>query len=516
MLVNRMVSRDESRDELDVASLQRERDLYLQLLNLGRQTHLTPFLKEALALIVELGGARQGYLEVYDDDGGDGSRWSIAHGFSDDEVQQVRAATSQGIVAESLATGQTITTQSALLDPRFDSRESVRIGRIEAVLCAPIGDDPPRGVLYLQGPSTSRLFADDGRARAEIFARHLAPLVDRLLAEQRRSQATDPTRPLRESLRLTNVIGRSPAFAAVLKQAAMVAPLDVTVLLTGESGTGKGQLARVIHDNSPRAAREFVTLNCATLSNELIISELFGHEKGAFTGATDRRIGRFESADGGTVFLDEIGDVSKEVQTKLLRVLQERTFERAGSNKPITVDVRIIAATNADLQRAMAEGRFREDLFYRLQVLPIRMPSLGERREDIRELAAFFCVEACRRHGLPALELSRNALRAAESAAWPGNIRQLGHAVEAAAIRAAGEGAQQIERTHLFPEAPAEPQAASAATFQEATRTFHKTLLSATLAETDWNVVEAAQRLDLSRAHIYNLIRALGLERATK
>jgi Nif-specific regulatory protein len=314
------------------------------------------------------------------------------------------------------------------------------------------------------------------------------------------------------------VIGRSAAFAAVLKQAALVAPLDVTVLLTGESGTGKSQLARVIHDNSPRAARDFVRINCAALPTSLIESELFGHEKGAFTGATERRIGRFESADGGTVFLDEIGEVSDDVQKKLLCVLQEHEFERAGSNRTIKVNVRVIAATNTDLKRAVAERRFREDLFYRLQVLPLRVPSLAERREDIRELAAFFCADACERYGFPRLELSRSALRAAESAEWPGNIRQLAHALEAAAIRASGAAARQVECAHLFPETavaePAEPGAP--VTFQDATRLFQKGLLCETLAATDWNIAEAARRLDLARAHVYNLIGAFGLRRDSR
>ncbi len=500
---------DES-DEL--ARVRRERDLYGRLLDLGRQDELEPFLREALAMIVEVTGVRQGYLELHGDDDTGAARWSLAHGFTDEQVEGVRAAISRGIIAEALATGKTILTPSALLDERFRDRESVRIGHIEAVLCTPIGEDPPRGVLYLQNRARGGLLSDDDRVRAETFARHLAPLVDRLLARHRERTETDPTATVRATLRATDVIGRSAALATVLRQVALVAPLDVHVLLTGETGTGKNQLARVIHDNGPRASHPFVTLNCAALPETLIESELFGALPGAHSTATRRIEGKVEAAERGTLFLDEIGELSHAAQAKLLHLLQAKEYYPLGGTKPLRANVRVIAATNSDLQRAVAERRFREDLLYRLQVLPIRVPSLAERREDIPLLAAYFCTQACVRHGLPRIELSPNGLRAAESAEWPGNVRQLENAVEAAAIRAAGEHAKQIERTHLFPQiaAPAEPDAT---TFQEATRRFQTRFLQDALEAQGWNVVETARRLDLARSHIYNLIRAFGLER---
>jgi Nif-specific regulatory protein len=224
--------------------------------------------------------------------------------------------------------------------------------------------------------------------------------------------------------------------------------------------------------------------------------------------------GKVAAAEHGSLFLDEIGDLSPAAQSKLLQLLQSKEYYSLGSPKPTRADVRLIAATNTDLRAAVSERRFREDLFYRLQVLPIRMPSLAERREDIPELAAFLCTSACQRHGLPGLELSRNALRALEAAEWPGNIRQLAHAVEAAVIRAAGAGATQVERDDLFPDSgvpTVKPD--EALTFQEATRRFHRQLLCEALEETSWNIVETARRLDLARSHIYNLIRALGLQR---
>ncbi|HSQ00383.1 MAG TPA: sigma 54-interacting transcriptional regulator [Candidatus Dormibacteraeota bacterium] len=499
-------------ESLDLRQLQRDYTLSLRLLELGEQRDLEPFLREALALVVEALEARQGYLELHDETAGS-EGWWIAHGFTDAELATVRGAISRGIIAEALATGQTIVTPSAVLDPRFGVRESVRRGRIEAVLCAPIGADPPRGVLYLQGGAQPTMFSDEERRRAEAFARHLTPLVDRVLEEHRRQQQSDPTSALRATLRLDGVIGRSPALAAALRQAALVAPLDVNVLITGQPGTGKTQLGRLIHDNGPRALQPFVELNCAAIPDSLLESELFGYVKGAFTGADAARDGKIRAAEGGTLMLDEVGELTAAAQAKLLQFLHSKAYYPLGATTPSTADVRVIAATNADLQQAVAEKRFREDLLFRLQVLPIRMPALSERRDDIAGLAAHFCAAACAMFSLPRLDLSPGAVRALEAAEWPGNVRQLDNLVRAAVIRASGAGVAQVERTHIFPDAQPLDEPARPETFQEATRRFQKELLNSVLDETEWNVVETARRLDLARSHVYNLIRAFGLER---
>jgi Nif-specific regulatory protein len=493
----------------------RERDLYLRLLRLGEEPDLGSFLKEALALLVEITGASQGYLEIADEDSrASDARWSIAHGFSDAEVERIRSAVSRGIIAEAMATGQTILTPSAFLDPRFRDRGSVQIHKIEAVLCAPIGHEATLGVLYLQGRQSGGLFSPEDQASAEIFARHLAPFAHRLLMRER--ERPDVTKNIRSKLRLEGVIGRSQALAALLQQVALVAPLDVNVLLTGESGTGKSQIARIIHDNAPRKAGPFVELNAAALPEGLVESELFGSMPGAHSTATRRVEGKVAAAEKGTLFLDEIGDLSLPAQGKILQLLQSKQYYPLGGTKPVAADVRVIAATNADLRSAVAERRFREDLFYRLQVLPIRVPSLAERHEDVPELLAFFVASACERHRLPHLELSEGALRAAQSAEWPGNVRQLAHAAEAAAIRAGGEGAVRIERTHLFPDTGAANREEEALTFQEATRRFQSRLLREALEESDWNVNEVARRLDVARSHVYNLIRAFQLRREVR
>jgi Nif-specific regulatory protein len=500
------------RDERDL--YRRERDLYRRLLELGQQRSLEPLLREALALIVEVIGARQGYLELLDDEANSGPRWWIGHGFTPEAIDAVQALTSRGIIAMALATGRTIVTSSALADPRFQKRESVVRGCIEAVLCAPIGDDPPRGVVYLQGAEKGGTFTEEDRERAEVFARHLASFADRLLERASHTEAEDPMRALRASLRLDGIVGRSPALVAVLRQAALLAPLDVNVLLTGDSGTGKSQLARVIHDSGPRAGQPFVEVNCASLPETLIESELFGAFPGAHSTATRRIEGKVAAAEHGTLFLDEIGELALPAQAKLLQLIQSRQYYPLGSAKPVQAEVRVMAATNSDIARGVAERRFREDLFYRLQVIPLHVPSLAARRQDIRALATFFCEAAARRHHVVHLELSPGTMRAAECTPWPGNVRQLAHAVEAAVIRAAGEGVTQVQKPHLFPELSEGPGAEQrAVTFQEATRSFQADFVGRALEESGWNVAETAQRLDLTRSHVYNLIRAFGLTR---
>jgi formate hydrogenlyase transcriptional activator len=237
----------------------------------------------------------------------------------------------------------------------------------------------------------------------------------------------------RESM-FEDIVGSSDALRKVLRQVARVAPSDSTVLILGETGTGKELIARAIHKRSKRADRAFIPVNCAAIPISLIASELFGHEKGAFTGATQRRLGRFESANGGTIFLDEVGDLPPEIQIALLRVLQEREIERVGSNKPISIDVRVLAATHHDLDALVAEGRFRQDLLYRLNVVPIQMPSLRERREDIPLLVEYFIGRFGKKAGKKFRTIDKKTVRLFESYQWPGNVRELQNVIERAVI----------------------------------------------------------------------------------
>ncbi len=248
---------------------------------------------------------------------------------------------------------------------------------------------------------------------------------------------------LREEIDQTSmfeeIVGTSPALRIVLSRISKVAPSDSTVLITGETGTGKELVARAIHKRSDRSGRAFVSVNCAAIPRDLIASELFGHERGAFTGAMQRRLGRFEMADRGTIFLDEVGELSADTQVALLRVLQEREFERVGGGQPIRVDVRVIAATNRDLQAAIANGTFREDLFYRLNVFPVEAPPLRERKEDILMLVEYFAQRYAARAGKNIRSIEKKTLDLLQSYEWPGNIRELQNIIERSVILSSGE-----------------------------------------------------------------------------
>src|SRR5450432_1473222 len=266
---------------------------------------------------------------------------------------------------------------------------------------------------------------------------HLAStdIDDRKHSEERLQQENVA---LREEIDKTSmfeeIVGASPALAAVLSRVSKVAGSDSTVLITGETGTGKELIARAIHRRSGRSAGAFVAVNCAAIPRELIASELFGHERGAFTGAIQRRLGRFELAEGGTLFLDEVGELSPEIQVALLRVLQEREFERVGGAQPIQVDIRVIAATNRDLAVAIEDGGFRQDLFYRLNVFPLEVPPLRERREDIPLLVRYFIDRYARKAGKSIRRVNRRALDHLQSYPWPGNVRELQNVIERSVI----------------------------------------------------------------------------------
>jgi DNA-binding NtrC family response regulator len=304
--------------------------------------------------------------------------------------------------------------------------------------------------------------------------------------------------------RLGRLLGRSPAMRQVYRSIERMAGSHVSVLISGESGTGKELVARAIHELGPRSAGPFVAINCAAIPEPLMESELFGHERGAFTDASERRIGRFEQASGGTLFLDEIGELAPGVQAKLLRALQERSIERVGGRESIAVDARFLAATNRELSREVAEGRFRPDLYYRIHVVSILLPPLRERKEDVRLLAEEFVERVARQAGRSGLRLSRGAMAALERFSWPGNVRELENAIEHAV--ALGDGPMIDERD--LPEsivAQGRTEALRDAVrsgqlgLEDATARFELELIREALERCSWNQTRAAEQLGVTR-----------------
>jgi len=306
------------------------------------------------------------------------------------------------------------------------------------------------------------------------------------------------------------MIGATPAWQRAVEQAAMAARSDARVLLIGESGTGKELLAAHIHNASPFAAGPFVKVNCAAIPTELIETELFGHEKGSFTGATATRRGKFELADGGTIFLDEVGDLHGASQAKLLRVLQEGEFHRVGGEQIIRVNVRVISATNRDLSGMVAADKFREDLYYRLSVVPIRVPALRERPHDIRLLAEYFLEDFCDRNNFKRKHLDEMVFCVLESYPWPGNARELRNVVERMAILTPGE---RLTRDCIPVEIRVQREAGPKSTIQEARESAEREHILRALEESNWNVSGAARTLGMERTNLHKRIRALGLSR---
>ena len=308
----------------------------------------------------------------------------------------------------------------------------------------------------------------------------------------------------------SRMIGSSPAFQRSVEQASMAARSDARVLLIGESGTGKELLAAHIHGQSPFAQGQFVKVNCAAIPGELIESELFGHEKGSFTGATALRRGKFELADNGTLFLDEIADLHANSQAKLLRVLQEGEFHRVGGEQTIRVTVRVLSATNRDLSAMVAQGKFREDLFYRVSVVPIRVPALRERPQDIAAMAQYFLDDFCLRNGFRPKSFDPEVWEAFEEYSWPGNARELRNVVERMAILSHGD----VLNAGAIPlELKLQRESGLRSSVQEARESAEREHVMRALEESGWNVSSAARALGMERTNLHKRIRALGLAR---
>ena len=436
----------------------------------------------------------------------------VLHQLFEYEDHEVRSA---GGGAEAIAIHQEFHPDVTFLDvkmARMDGLEA--LSRIRE-------NDPAAVVIMISGHGTIDTAVEATRRGAFDFLEK--PLdTDRLLVVLRNALQTQGL--VQENLRLRGeiesrhqIVGRSFALRQVLDRVEKVAPTDARVLVTGENGTGKELVARAIHRLSPRADKAFIEVNCAAIPSELIESELFGHMKGSFTGAHEDRAGKFELADGGTLFLDEIGDMSLQAQAKVLRALQEGIVTRVGGAKPITVDVRVLAATNKDLEEEIKGGRFREDLYYRLNVIPLHVPPLRERREDITMLVRHFVETYAREANLRPKPFTDEALERMQRMDWPGNVRELRNTVERLLILASG-ATVAVDDVELLVGGRMKGGGLSGDllgcnTFAEFKEAAERAFILQKLRENDWNVSETARLLDMPRSNLYKKIERYELVR---
>ena len=374
--------------------------------------------------------------------------------------------------------------------------------------------DPRAQVVFISGQGTIEVAVEAVKGGAYDFLvkpyspPHLLEVIRRALEHKALLEENLFLRQeIRKSRRYESIVGQSPAMKKVFDLIGSAAPTDSTVLILGESGTGKELVAQALHEGSPRAHKPFIALNCCALSSTLLENELFGHEKGAFTGAYQREIGRFEAAQGGTIFLDEIGAMSPDLQAKLLRVLQERKIERVGGVKSFPVDVRIIAATNVDLEQAVQNQKFRADLYYRLNVITIPLPPLKERREDIPILAAHFLKKHAHKSAQERQGFLSATIKALMSYSWPGNVRELENAVEYALIMGRHPWIHpQDLPVKIFSSSSLHREPVS-----PSLKETEKTLIERMLKECNGNKHEAARRLSISRSTLYSKMKKFGL-----
>ncbi|MBI3725513.1 sigma-54-dependent Fis family transcriptional regulator [bacterium] len=488
---------------------------------------LAPVIALALDLVLDATGAPRGLLLVRDEKGR--LELSAARGL---ERGDLPAEFSTSILAEAERTGEPVFVGDAKEDARFAERPSVKTLGLRSVACVPIlepGTGASLGVVYLDDPASGERFAlsKDGASDGSIEERRdlLRSLARAVAVPLRNARRFDAQRRALASARAqlaappqgsqARLVGRSRPIKDLLEILARVAPEDVPVLIEGESGTGKELAARVLHDLSPRRSGPFVAENLASLPQTLVEAELFGVTKGAFTGADRDRDGVFVRAQGGTIFLDEIGELPPESQAKLLRVLQEREVRPLGAERPIKVDARVIAATNRDLPALAREGKFREDLLYRLRVVAIRVPALRERLEDIPIISEHILERIALERGEPVAPLSREALRKLVSRPWRGNVRELENLLWRVALR--GE--------HVLDESVAAVRASGGRLgvdmkvpedlppLEEARQEFDRAYLSVVLGRMDGNVSRAARALGMTRPALSRLLKRLGIER---
>ncbi|HEY7183936.1 MAG TPA: nif-specific transcriptional activator NifA [Blastocatellia bacterium] len=467
---------------------------------LGSTLDIRAAVEKVLEILDRELGMKRGAIALLEGEGD--LKIQYAYGLSEGERQRGRYKVDEGVTGKVVASGRPIVVPQVSKEPLFLYRTRKRSpDKEESFICVPIKDRRKTigalSITYLY--KQSRNYEDSVQLLTIVTSMISQSLRLAQLVEQERAQLQDENallkRELQQKYDFRNIVGTSKEMRDVYEQIAQVAPSGATVLIRGESGTGKELVAHAIHYNSPRSSKPFVKVNCAALPESLIESELFGHEKGAFTGAVARKRGRFELAEGGTLFLDEIGDLSPAMQVKLLRALQEREFERVGGTETIKVNVRLITATNVDLEQAVSDGRFRSDLYYRLNVFSIYLPPLRERRTDILLLADHFLEKYGGQNGKRIKRISTPAIDMLMTYHWPGNVRELENVVERATLVCEGN---VIHGYHLPPTLQTAEGSGTVTkmSLDQAVGSFEKDLIQDALKTARGNRARAARLLD--------------------
>lgn len=441
--------------------------------------------------------------------------FEVAIGSKAADVANFSLNKGEGIAGWVFENNRSLTVNDVHEDPRFFADISRAVGfDTRSILAVPMRvKEQVVGVIEILNKRGGKPFTDVDLWWLEIFANQAALALQNARSFQRvRDQLDVLSDQITTEKGYHTLISRSPALKERLTLVSRVAPTDSSVLILGESGVGKELFAEQLHLQSHRSSRPFVRVNCAALPETLLESELFGHVKGAFTDAASDRIGRFELADGGTIFLDEIGDVPFSIQAKLLRVLQERSFEKLGSSETRTVDVRIVAATNRDIERAVDEGSFRRDLYYRLNVLPLYVPPLRERPEDITELAEFFLKRFNAETKKQIRGFSEEAVETLLSYSWPGNVRELENAVERAVVICQGEYIGPSDLVLRTGERGSD-ETYQGKSLKDSITLFKRQFIRSTLERHQWNQTNAAKELGIQRTYLSRLVKELGIKR---
>ena len=494
-----------------------------QLLKASRQVTGTLDLNELLLRIVdaviEVAGADRGFLMLMRDEGK--LHFEIARSRDETTLPSEEFQISWGIAEEAAHRREAVWVPDAVGSSLFQDRKSVRELSLRTVVALPIlSAGRVLGVLYIDSHSITHEFTPEDIALLEGFAGLVAVGIEnaRLHEALRESKSRleienlNLRRALKEEFRYGLLVGRSPKMVRVIELLEKVIPTQVSVLIQGETGTGKELVARAIHMNGPRRDRNFVAVNCGALPENLLESELFGYKKGAFTGASEDRIGLFEAADGGTLFLDEVGEMPATLQVKLLRVLQDNQIRRVGDTVSRKVDVRVIAATNRELRAEVDAGRFRQDLFYRLNVVPLHLPPLRERGDDILLLAQHFMEQFSKQQGKECRGLSAEARELLLRHLWPGNVRELENAL-ARAVALADTGSV-LEPSLFGLGAPVVRRWDGQHTLRETLDAVEADTIREALRQCDSNVSRAARALGVSRQHLHNRMNAHGIRRS--